>query len=269
MLGAYVVAAQFLWPEFDAIGDVLLAGLYLTDYSYPHFDRPEILNHTWSLAVEAQFYLLWPFVVFSLARTERRCAMAILAGLFLAATLWRWHVAMDASGWAGWSQLYYRFDMRLSGLVLGSLLAFGAFDLGKRPAEILGGISLLLISILAANVLWRSAMAIMLQPVVDVAAAGLVAALASRSPNLLKKILSARPAVYLGLLSYSIYLWHYPIIRMLRGHDWIIVAAAGAVLSLAVAQLSYTALESPLRRYRHSQRGKEKSAATCGSQAAA
>jgi peptidoglycan/LPS O-acetylase OafA/YrhL len=251
MLCAYLAFAPLLWPGSDALGDVLLAGLYLTDYSFPWLERPDILNHTWSLAVEAQFYLLWPFVVLLLARLTRRQAMMILMGLFLAATLWRWQAGMAH---ASWGNLYFRFDMRVSGLVLGSLLAFAAFELDRRAVEILGGVSLLLIGALSLTLYWKSPWAIILQPVIDLASAALVAALASRVPSLLQNIFSARAAVYLGLLSYSIYLWHYPIIRLLRDHDWTVMAVAGAVISLICAQLSFTFLELPLKRYRHSRR---------------
>jgi peptidoglycan/LPS O-acetylase OafA/YrhL len=267
MLGAYLAVAPSLWPELDPLGDVLLAGLYLTDFSYPWFGRPDILNHTWSLAVEAQFYLLWPFAVTFLARLERRKAMTFLACLFLVATLWRWNAAL---GGAAWHFLYYCFDMRISGLVLGTFVAFAAFEPSRRSAGILGGVALLVLAVLAMCPLWRTPESIMLQPAVDLASAGLVAVLASRQSAFLTTIFSARPLVHLGLLSYSLYLWHYPIVRALRfSGDWIVVALAGAMLSLILAQLSYTLLESPLRRYRHGSRKNTEPASTCGSRAVA
>lgn len=254
MLCTYLVAAPFLWPQVDAAGGALLAGFYLTDFSYPWYGEPDIVSHTWSLAVEAHFYLLWPFAVMLLARLERRQAMAILAVMFLFATAWRWHAAMTG---ANWHDLYFRFDMRVSGLALGALLAFAKWQPAPRSTEIMGGISLAAIVFLAMDPTWGTHSSIMYQPVTDLASAGLVAALASQQPTLLTKIFSARPAVQLGLISYAVYLWHYPIIRALRpDHDWIVVAVAGGLLSLILAQLSYTFLESPLRRLRHRGRGK-------------
>ncbi len=251
MLCVYLAAAPFLWPESDGLGDAALAGLYLTDYSFPWLGRPDLLNHTWSLAVEAQFYLLWPFAVLLLARVERRKAMAVLAVLFVLATLWRWHEAMAG---VNWRPLYFCFDMRTGGLVLGTLLAFAEFEPARRPAEILGNIALFVIAVLAICPLWGTIEGVMLQPMADLASASIVVVLASRQPTVLAAVLSARPMVHLGLLSYSLYLWHYPIIRALRSPDWILVTIAGALLSLILAQLTYSFLELPLKRYRHARR---------------
>jgi peptidoglycan/LPS O-acetylase OafA/YrhL len=247
MLAAYLIAAPFVWPKFDALRDALLAGAYLTDYSYPLFHRPEILGHTWSLAVEAHYYLLWPFVVAGLLRVSRQQAIAVLVCLFLAATAWRWAAWMSA---ADWKNLYHRFDTRLSGLVIGSLLAFAAPDVKKQQALAVGIISLSVLGVLTVILHWRNGAAVILQPLVDLASVGLVMALVSPHATRLTAILSCRPIVYVGLISYPLYLWHYPIIRALRAYDWPISIVLAITLSFVVAKLSYDYLESPLRRLR-------------------
>jgi peptidoglycan/LPS O-acetylase OafA/YrhL len=249
MLAAYLIVAPFAWPEFHAPGDALLAGLYLTDLSFPFALRPEILRHTWSLAVEAHFYLLWPFLVLGLLRLSRRQAITLLIGLFLAATAWRWAALLSD---ASWEDLYYRFDTRLSGLIMGSLLAFATPELKQERAYGIGLISLSVIGVLTVMLPWRNTTPIVLQPVIDLASAGLVLALCGAQASALKTILSWRPIVYVGLISYPLYLWHYPIIRMLRAYDWTISIVLAMALSFVMAKLSYDVLESPLRKLRRS-----------------
>lgn len=71
MLAAYAAFAPWFLSERTVTSDVLLAGLYVSDYSLAFWHEPKMLGHTWSLAVEAKFYLLWPLLILS-TRTLRR-----------------------------------------------------------------------------------------------------------------------------------------------------------------------------------------------------
>src|SRR5690606_11647941 len=113
-LAGYLSVAPLLWPGHPHGTEALLAGLYLAVYSIPLSDYPDYLKHTWSLAVEEQFYLLYPL---ALILCLRRMSPAELAKWLVIA------VAV-AVAWRLLNRLavlptYHRFDTRLGGLLAG------------------------------------------------------------------------------------------------------------------------------------------------------
>src|SRR3546814_6270958 len=88
MLAVYLLAAPWLFPEASVSSharDALLAGTYLSDYSYAFFKEPFYLKHTWSLAAEEHFYLLWPLLLGGMLRFGPAMLIRLLAGLLLLA----------------------------------------------------------------------------------------------------------------------------------------------------------------------------------------
>src|SRR5690606_12049997 len=81
---------------------------------------PDILQHGWSLAVEEHFYLIWPLLLPLLLGSGRGGLARGLLLLFCLAMAWRW---FSVAAGQDWSLVYYRFDTRLSGLVMGAVLA--------------------------------------------------------------------------------------------------------------------------------------------------
>jgi peptidoglycan/LPS O-acetylase OafA/YrhL len=220
MLAGYLVAAPFIWQGYDHGRDALLAGLYLSDYSYAFVKLPLYLQHTWSLAVEEQFYLLWPLMFFALLRAKH--PVPILIAAYVAMTLWR-------VGTGDWQQYYYRFDTHATGLILGAALFFYRPKLGQLSAyAALTGLAVILV---VAHI-QHSSLVITLA---EICAAILICS----PPQWLSRF------EWLGKRSYAVYLWHFPIIYYLREHlSFVATAAIGFTASVAMAQLSYITVEA-------------------------
>jgi peptidoglycan/LPS O-acetylase OafA/YrhL len=251
----YVAVAPIAWPQFsrgERLQDAALVGLYLSDYMIAFWKIPKALGHSWSLSVEEHFYLIWPLAVLLLARCNVHRRIVLLFGLFLLATAWR----VFESYHAGWVATYYRFDTRISGLILGALLATclrGGPKIPERTANLIGGAAYLaLVGCLAVGH-WRAPGSLAwLTTLTEMAAAGFVIA-ASSPKSKAHSILSAPPLVGLGVISYGLYLWHYPIAVYFR--EWLPWPEATAIIAMstiAVATVSYLAVERPLQRYRRS-----------------
>ncbi|RZL96862.1 MAG: acyltransferase [Sphingomonas sp.] len=131
LLLAYLLVAPWLYPEsadrrwFDAA----TAFLYLTNLRESFWPADTPLSHSWSLAVEAQFYLLWPFVVPALLRLGRRRAALLLCACWLCLTALRsvWPAMI------GGASTYYLSPLHATGLLLGGALALRPIPVRRGP----------------------------------------------------------------------------------------------------------------------------------------
>lgn len=229
MLLVYVWLYPAVRPGYPHERDALLAFFYLSDYGVAFWNTPNYLRHTWSLAVEEHFYILFPIV---LARW-RPGVLAFLIG-YLAATLWRF--AWSGSDWLEW---YARFDTRLSGLILGALCAHLSW-----PKSIPAWPGLVLMMIVCFRFGWRDPDV----PLIGMLLfeVGAVIAILGDPPGWLGGSL----LVWIGKVSYGLYLWHYPVARLFRDVNapWQLSLIVTLASGLAMAALSWYTIEAASRR---------------------
>ncbi len=238
---------------------LFLANQFFLDHTgYFHVDAQESpLLHLWSLSIEEQFYLLWPPVVFLLYRSRlRRWAPAlIMMALLISLALAQRSVWMGNEAGA-----FYMLRARGWELLLGALLATGSLPVLNRPRdrEILAGFGLA--AILGSMLL--------INP--DTPFPGLGAAVpclgaaalihANRiGESVVGRWLSSPPMVLIGLISYPLYLWHWPLLAMPRLALGRALSPAevglSVILAFAMAWLSWRFIETPFRRRRTGDEG--------------
>ncbi|MEU9166750.1 acyltransferase [Streptomyces sp. NPDC048420] len=255
-------------------GSVQAAGLsatFLTNVvrameTGPYSGLTAPLAHTWSLGVEEQFYLLWPLaLLFLLRRSRARTVLLCTAALCVLPLLWRcvlWNP--DAA-----HRIYNGTDTRADQLLAGALVAVVLARLRADDPRLallrtwagrLAWPALALLGLVAWQVPltedlggWTTAWYTIGFLAVAALSATLVAALELRPEDRLSRLLALTPLAWVGRnLSYGIYLWHYPVIRLLaslgmnEGR-----LAATVVLTLLMALLSHYAIEKPLLRRSH------------------
>lgn len=178
LLTVYVVAAPALFPDYQGHQlDALIAGFYLSDYARAWWDIPEILQHTWSLAVEEHFYLIWPIVLTLVLKLHPSRRVYALVAMFLLTCAWRTWLSVTP---VQWTEVYYRFDTRLTGLVAGSLLALTAVDVSRAW----GFVGVLMVCVAMAATQWRDPAALGIWMLVVETGSVLLVAGASREPLL-------------------------------------------------------------------------------------
>jgi peptidoglycan/LPS O-acetylase OafA/YrhL len=270
-------ALLFLPDSIETLrGDVLAALTYtsnwwqiIADRSYAiTVGRPELLKHLWSLAIEEQFYLLWPVALtFGLRRLGRSRMVAAMFATAMVST-----ILLAITSFSSIDFAYYATFTRLSGLLLGGVMAFffapyrirGMPGRGARVALDMAGVVGLVVLIISFREftfpVTNSSLAdrsVFLGGflLVDVATL-LVIAAAVHPASDLGRLIGCRPLRYIGLRSYSLYLWHYPIFCITRPRvdfDYLFhlrgwpVLLLRFVLSFGLAELSYRFVETPIR----------------------
>lgn len=267
MLVAYC-AWMSLVPGVDMaahLRDALLAFLYVSNWVRA-FDGQALhyLGHTWSLAVEAQFYLLWPLLVLRVLRRNAAPASLAAWAALLALASWGARLGLLWSG-ASLERMYNGLDSHADGLMAGALLAAGWSGASRWWEELpawarraLLGAAMALLGALIARADWTSPwMSGLGYVAVSLTVVVLLLALGSAEPSLLGRLLSTRLLVWVGTISYGLYLWHFPVLRVLQDWElggWTLVLA-GFALTFAPAAASYYLVERPLLRRRGGVRG--------------
>jgi peptidoglycan/LPS O-acetylase OafA/YrhL len=269
LLVAVTAATAVIEPaQMTALRDALLAAVTyssnwwqaLAHHSYfAQFGPPPPLQHLWSLAIEEQFYLLWPLLLIGILKTCQsgriRAALAWLGAALSALAM----VLVYVPG-ADPSRVYYGTDTHASALFIGSALALTwplrrMQAMSRDGARVPDAIGLAGIAVLAWAMGHLAGTDRVLYPagllIVALAAGGVV--LAAASPGLVSWVLGGSVLRWIGIRSYGIYLWHWPVIaladaafpRQLPAH-WIWLPEVA--LSVGLAAASWRWVEEPIIR---------------------
>jgi peptidoglycan/LPS O-acetylase OafA/YrhL len=273
LIGVVGIAAPFLvdaGQRGSVRGDGLAALGYVANWRFVVTEQsyfagtPSPLRHLWSLAVEEQWYLLFPVVVAVALRRPRRIR-AFAVGLGVAAVASAVWMAVVASGQADPSRAYYGTDTRAHTLLVGALLAVVAaqwpLHQARRLLTVAGVVGAAVVAAFYVLVhesddwMYRGGFLVL-----AVATAAVVAAIAVPRRSLpVTRVLAAAPLVAIGKVSYGLYLWHWPVDVALTpdrtgldGTGWWVEPALLALrtaVAVALTLASYWLVEQPVRRH--------------------
>ncbi len=275
MLAAVAVAAAFVYRDAasqvraDALASLFYVNNWwyiLNDSSYFEFiGRPPLLKHLWSLAVEEQFYLIWPAVAFFVVRRSSRRGLRLTA-LTLALLSTAWMLVLSVQNgypeYADPSRAYFGTDSHAMGLLIGAALAT-FWRPGRLKAELSrGAVAVITGTGLAAlaAVIWFFLMVGEFTPwlyrggfLVLAIVVALLIAMASHPASPLGRWMGTQPWRYIGQRSYGLYLWHWPIFMVTRPGldiplDGLPLLAFRLALTFGLAELSFRFVEMPIRR---------------------
>lgn len=242
------LSKSMVWSFFSAANIYFFSSIDTGYFAEGSSELP--LLHLWSLGVEEQFYILWPFAVLFLLKYVKSIKKRIIlvAFLFLASLIWAQSIIITDHSFA-YYMLFTRAWELLAGAIV-ALLVHSEFRAKNYVSEIMASVGLLAI-ILSLVFVSES------DPVPGVAAIPVIAGAALliisgiSYQTYIGRILSLKILIAIGLVSYSAYLWHWPILAYLRYAlieiNWII-AVSVILFTFTMATVSYFLVEAPLRK---------------------
>jgi peptidoglycan/LPS O-acetylase OafA/YrhL len=211
---------------------------------------PSPLIHTWSLAVEEQFYLAWPVLLLLLARFTKSTRvkvffLALITLVSFAGFIWL----------AGINEImaFFQSPARAWEFSIGGLASFAPLPWLTRNRDSCGwaGIAGLLALIFSAELLPVSErFPLYLLAIPAVATAAVLLAGAGAPSSLVMGLLNSRPLQWLGAISYSLYLWHWPVLTIARNassNNSLALRAGCIIVAILLAALTHAVVENPIR----------------------
>lgn len=269
----FVVAIWLLIIEpsrlFGLKGDFMSSLFYFNNWwlifhnvsYFESFGPPSPIGHLWSLSIEGQFYILWPIVLIIVMKIARQRGR-LIAWILTCAAVSALAMALIYVPGTDPSRVYYGTDTRVFALLIGAALAIAwpsqklndkVSEPAQRMLDIVGGLGLVLLLVLFNQVnefddlLYRGGFLI-----ISLIAAVVIAVLAHPASRL-GAIVGCKPLRWIGVRSYSLYIWHFPVVILSSpnvnteesGMLRIIIQVA---VSFLLASLSYKYVEEPIRR---------------------
>lgn len=252
LLGVYAIHALLQHGRLGSPGHI--GGAALIGFGYvanffaaawsPH--QAHYLMHLWSLAQEEQYYLLWaPLLLFVLVRGQIRTILCGIAVLVVLVTTERWILLLSG---AASTRISFAPDTNLDSLLIGSAAGF----LWTRTTLQVRGRTAIAAAVVAAAAVFamphftsgdRADLLTAVSPIFPAACAAVLIFLAADcGRTFASRTLGIGPLRYLGVMSYGVYLWHFPLMHLLG-------VLRGLGLTAVVAPVSYRYVEAPLRRY--------------------
>ncbi|HEY3834788.1 MAG TPA: acyltransferase family protein [Acidimicrobiia bacterium] len=269
----FVALYAWVWAQPSELatirGDAIATLLYVANWHqiatsndyFALFRSPSPLDHTWSLAIEEQFYVVWPLVIWLVVRARGRGSnvarrvLGVCCGLAVGSVVW----AQFAYRWWGATRVYYGTDTRASAILFGAALAAWLIwrgPLSGRHARV----ALEVVAVAAfvgvgvawvvlpgtSPVLYEGGLALC-----GLGVAAVIAAAVHPERGVVFWVLSWRPLRAMGLISYGVYLWHWPLFVVLdsdRVHlTGLALFGVRVAVTMVVAIGSYRLIERPIR----------------------
>jgi peptidoglycan/LPS O-acetylase OafA/YrhL len=227
--------------------------------------RPPLLQHTWSLAVELQFYLIWPIILLTVLKyfgKKNIARIALLIAITSGVTLFLVSLQLDQSNAQQVSHIYFGTDTHSLGLFLGSALAVSwipqnlSADIEKRAQDVVDAIGVIgLLGLIAAFLFIDEANASLYRiafPLAGIFGCLVIISLVHPASRF-APLISSAPFRWIGQRSYGIYIWHWVIFQVTRpsvdltGQSWALYLAR-VLLVLALADISLRWVEIPFRQ---------------------
>jgi peptidoglycan/LPS O-acetylase OafA/YrhL len=234
-----------------------------TDY-FETIGRPPLLQHTWSLGVEAQFYLLWPLILLLVLRflgKNKIPGTALLIATFSGISLLLLSLRIDSADAAQVSHVYFGTDTHSIGLFLGAALAVKwvpqnlSEEVNKKAQDFIDGIGIFgFLGILATFLFINESDPTLYKlafPLAGIFGCAIITSVVHPASRF-APILSSRVMVWIGERSYAIYLWHWIVFQITRpafdleGSPWALFTLR-ILLVLALSDISLRFVELPIR----------------------
>ena len=227
--------------------------------------RPPLLQHTWSLAVELQFYLIWPIILLTVLKyfgKKNIARIALLIAITSGVTLFLVSLQLDQSNAQQVSHIYFGTDTHSLGLFLGSALAVSwipqnlSADIEKRAQDVIDAIGVIgLLGLITAFLFIDESNASLYRiafPLAGIFGCLVIISLVHPASRF-APLISSAPFRWIGQRSYGIYIWHWVIFQVTRpsvdltGQSWALYLAR-VLLVLALADISLRWVEIPFRQ---------------------
>jgi len=233
-----------------------LANVYFwlyQDTSYFAPDSRELpLLHLWSLGVEEQFYAIWPLLLMTFYRPARKAAFFVVGSIIAAFSFYLGNLLFKSAPLFS----YYMFPTRAGELLMGGLIAIIVLrGVEQRvPSKIVLPMAATGAALLAVSFVFLSDRFYVFPgraAVPPTLGAALLILSGAAHPNRISRCLSAVPLVWIGLISYSMYLWHWPLLALYRygyGEMNPVSSIVIFILTISLAWMTYSFIEQPFRR---------------------